>query len=194
MIGAADGRGIFARRVPCSAQVTRRPPGMCRPTTRRRLKSARPSSPTTRSRQPQDQGCRRKRGHVDAFNVTRTYINITGNINHYIAFRITPTSRAKPKVSTAATSIAGNYVFRLKYGFVQFNLDDHLNRGRTGSDSASECSKHPGSITWKGSIATGSRADFLRAGRLPLLIGHRRVVSLQLRAPLRRGSYRLLQW
>jgi len=68
-----------------------------------------------------------------AFNVGRTYINITGNINHYIAFRITPDITRESESTTAGTSIAGNYVFRLKYGFVQFNLDDQLNHGRTGT-------------------------------------------------------------
>ena len=28
--------------------------------------------------------------HADSFNVSRSYINITGNISHMIAFRITP--------------------------------------------------------------------------------------------------------
>jgi hypothetical protein len=69
----------------------------------------------------------------NSFNVTRTYINITGNISHNIAFRITPDITRETENSTAATSIAGNYVFRLKYGFAQFNLDDYLNAGRTGS-------------------------------------------------------------
>src|SRR4051812_11549232 len=69
----------------------------------------------------------------NAFNVGRTYINITGNISHNIAFRITPDITRESESATAGTSIAGNYVFRLKYGFVQFNLDDHLNPGRTGS-------------------------------------------------------------
>ena len=69
----------------------------------------------------------------NAFNVTRTYINITGNISHNIAFRITPDITRETESATAGTSISGNYVFRLKYGFVQFNLDDHLNPGRTGS-------------------------------------------------------------
>src|SRR5436190_11466637 len=69
----------------------------------------------------------------NAFNVGRTYINITGNISHNIAFRITPDITREAESSTAGTSIAGNYVFRLKYGFVQFNLDDHLNPGRTGT-------------------------------------------------------------
>jgi hypothetical protein len=69
----------------------------------------------------------------NSFNVTRTYINITGNISHNIAFRITPDITRETENSSAATSIAGNYVFRLKYGFVQFNLDDYMNPGRTGS-------------------------------------------------------------
>jgi hypothetical protein len=69
----------------------------------------------------------------NAFNVGRTYINITGNISHNIAFRITPDITRETESATAATSVAGNYIFRLKYGFVQFNLDDHLNPGRAGS-------------------------------------------------------------
>jgi hypothetical protein len=69
----------------------------------------------------------------NSFNVTRTYINITGNISHNIAFRITPDITRETENASAATSIAGNYVFRLKYGFVQFNLDDYMNPGRTGS-------------------------------------------------------------
>src|SRR5881398_278432 len=28
--------------------------------------------------------------HPDSFNVTRSYINITGNVSHLVAFRITP--------------------------------------------------------------------------------------------------------
>ncbi len=69
----------------------------------------------------------------NAFNASRTYINITGNISHNIAFRITPDITRETESATASTSIAGNYVFRLKYGFVQFNLDDYMNPGRTGS-------------------------------------------------------------
>ena len=69
----------------------------------------------------------------NAFNVTRAYINITGNVSHNIAFRITPDITRETENSSAATSVAGNYVFRLKYGFVQFNLDDQLNPGRTGT-------------------------------------------------------------
>ncbi len=66
-----------------------------------------------------------------AFNVGRAYINITGNINHYIAFRITPDITRETGIT--GSSISGNYIFRLKYAFAQFNLDDQLNPGRTGT-------------------------------------------------------------
>ena len=42
----------------------------------------------------------------NSFNVTRTYINITGNISHNIAFRITPDITRETENSSAATSIA----------------------------------------------------------------------------------------
>ena len=68
---------------------------------------------------------------LNSFNVGRAYLNITGNISHNIAFRITPDiTRAS---GTADTSLNGSYTFRLKYAYAQFNLDDHLNPGRTGS-------------------------------------------------------------
>jgi hypothetical protein len=68
---------------------------------------------------------------LSSFNVGRAYLNVTGNISHNIAFRITPDiTRA---AGTADTSLNGSYTFRLKYAYAQFNLDDHLNPGRTGS-------------------------------------------------------------
>jgi len=67
---------------------------------------------------------------LNAFNVGRAYINITGNISHNIAFRITPDIARE---TGNASSLNGSYEFRLKYAFVQFNLDDWLNAGRTGS-------------------------------------------------------------
>jgi len=66
----------------------------------------------------------------NAFNVGRAYINITGNISHNIAFRITPDI---VRESGAANALNGSYAFRLKYAYAQFNLDDWLNQGRTGS-------------------------------------------------------------
>lgn len=67
---------------------------------------------------------------LNSFNVGRAYINITGNITHNIAFRITPDI---VRESGTGSSLNGSYTFRLKYAFAQFNLDDHLNPGRTGS-------------------------------------------------------------
>ena len=61
-----------------------------------------------------------------AFNIGRTYINVTGNVSHIINFRITPDIT---RVSDASGTLAGSLAFRLKYGFVQFNLDDWMTRG-----------------------------------------------------------------
>jgi hypothetical protein len=67
----------------------------------------------------------------NAFNVGRAYINVTGNISHNIAFRITPDIVRETGTGTSATN--GSYTFRLKYAYAQFNLDDWLNKGRTGT-------------------------------------------------------------
>ena len=63
---------------------------------------------------------------LNSFNIGRSYINITGNINHYIAFRITPDITRETGVGS---SLNGSYTFRLKYAFAQFNLDDWMTRG-----------------------------------------------------------------
>jgi hypothetical protein len=59
-----------------------------------------------------------------AFNVARAYINVTGNISHVFAFRITPDIVRQADTSTAPTSLNGSLTYRLKYAFGQFNLDD----------------------------------------------------------------------
>ena len=64
--------------------------------------------------------------HADAFNVARAYINITGNISHMIAFRITPDITRETSVGPV---ISGSLVYRLKYAFAQFNLDDWMTHG-----------------------------------------------------------------
>jgi hypothetical protein len=66
----------------------------------------------------------------NGFNVARAYINVTGNISHNIAFRITPDIARE---SGTGSSLNGSDTFRLKYAYAQFNLDDWLNQGRTGS-------------------------------------------------------------
>src|SRR6185295_4891516 len=63
-----------------------------------------------------------------AFDVQRAYINITGNISHLIAFRITPQSgllTLGPGNAVPNDSL----VFRIKYAYAQFNLDDWMARG-----------------------------------------------------------------
>ena len=67
---------------------------------------------------------------LNSFNVGRAYLNVTGNISHSIAFRITPDITRE---SGTGSSLNGSYTFRLKYAYAQFNLDDHLNPGRTGT-------------------------------------------------------------
>jgi hypothetical protein len=74
--------------------------------------------------------------HADGFNVARSYINITGNISHMIAFRITPDVTRETFVSPSgavppipALAVSGSLVFRLKYAFAQFNLDDWMTHG-----------------------------------------------------------------
>ncbi|MEN3338002.1 MAG: hypothetical protein V7647_1678 [Acidobacteriota bacterium] len=66
---------------------------------------------------------------ANAFNVGRAYINITGNISHLVAFRITPDVTRE----TGGSSLNGSYTFRLKYAYAQINLDDWINPGRTGT-------------------------------------------------------------
>jgi hypothetical protein len=65
-----------------------------------------------------------------SFNVSRAYINVTGNINHLISYRITPDiTRQTLTGAPAGTTLSDNnsLVFRLKYAFGQFNLDEQWN-------------------------------------------------------------------
>ncbi len=59
----------------------------------------------------------------NSFDVTRSYLNFTGNINHRVAFRITP-DITRATVTGATASFNNSLVFRIKYAFAQFNLDD----------------------------------------------------------------------
>ena len=64
--------------------------------------------------------------HANSFNVTRSYINVTGNISHLIAFRVTPDVTRE---TNTASVLNGSLVFRIKYAYAQFNLDDWMTRG-----------------------------------------------------------------
>ena len=66
------------------------------------------------------------------FNVSRAYINVTGQLNHLVAFRITPDIvRQDGLVTLTAPNVISNdsLVYRIKYAFMQFNLDDWMTRG-----------------------------------------------------------------
>jgi len=68
----------------------------------------------------------------NSFDVTRAYINITGNLSHIVAFRITPDITRQSSLLTlaAGNSVSSDsLVFRIKYAYGQFNLDDWMARG-----------------------------------------------------------------
>jgi hypothetical protein len=70
--------------------------------------------------------------NASSFNVTRSYINVTGNISHLVSFRITPdVTRESGLVTLGAGSTLSNdsLVFRIKYAFAQVNLDDWMTKG-----------------------------------------------------------------
>src|SRR5262245_1039855 len=63
---------------------------------------------------------------ASAFNVTRSYINVTGQISHIVAFRVTPDVVRETNTASAAS---GSLIFRVKYAYAQFNLDDWMPKG-----------------------------------------------------------------
>ncbi|HMA28739.1 MAG TPA: hypothetical protein VKS23_02650 [Thermoanaerobaculia bacterium] len=62
----------------------------------------------------------------NSFNVSRAYINVTGQLHHLFSFRITPDV---VRVTDAAGTLSGSYALRLKYGFGQLNMDEWLPKG-----------------------------------------------------------------
>jgi hypothetical protein len=63
---------------------------------------------------------------LDAFQIGRSYINVTGNITRNISFRVTPDVARE---SGVGSSLNGSYTFRLKYAFAQWSFEDHLGKG-----------------------------------------------------------------
>jgi hypothetical protein len=61
-----------------------------------------------------------------SFDVARAYVNVTGNISHIVAFRITPDVSRE---TNTASSLSGSLEFRLKYAYLQTNFDDWMPRG-----------------------------------------------------------------
>ncbi len=64
--------------------------------------------------------------HFSQFNISRSYINITGNISHIVAFRITPDVARE---TSTFSNLVGSLEFRIKYAYAQFNLDDWMTKG-----------------------------------------------------------------
>ena len=64
-----------------------------------------------------------------AFDVGRAYINITGQLSHIVAFRITPDITRQSGLVSSASVTSDSLVFRIKYAYGQFNLDDWMTRG-----------------------------------------------------------------
>lgn len=62
----------------------------------------------------------------NSFNVSRAYINVTGQLHHLFSFRITPDITRE---TGAGSSLNGSLTFRLKYGYGQLNMDDWLVKG-----------------------------------------------------------------
>ena len=64
--------------------------------------------------------------HSNAFNLGRAYLNITGQLHHLFAFRITPDVTRE---TGTGSSLNGSYTYRRKYAYGQLNLDDWLPHG-----------------------------------------------------------------
>ena len=64
--------------------------------------------------------------HPNAFNLGRAYINVTGQLHHLVAFRITPDVTRE---TGTGSSLNGSYTVRMKYAYAQLNLDDWMPHG-----------------------------------------------------------------
>ena len=58
-----------------------------------------------------------------AFNVTRAYINVTGSLNRWLAYRVTPDIARE---TGSGSSLAGSQEYRLKFAYAQFSVNDRL--------------------------------------------------------------------
>ena len=67
-----------------------------------------------------------------SFDVARAYINLTGNISHLVAFRITPDVTRQSgllSLGTGSSVSSDSLVYRIKYAYAQFNMDDWMTKG-----------------------------------------------------------------
>jgi hypothetical protein len=80
----------------------------------------------TLTQSPQVTDADSNRVSQSAFNVGRAYLNVTGQLNHLLAFRITPDV---VRETGTGSSLNGSLTYRLKYGYAQFNMGDWLPAG-----------------------------------------------------------------
>ena len=133
MIIAVTCRARSSAWSPCSSlprRLTRRsrpPPATCRRTTRHPIRvGATIFADYTVTTRTEGHRRRRQRFTPNAFNIGRAYLNVTGNISHIVAFRVTPDI---VRETGTGSSLNGSYTYRLKYAYAQFNLDDWMSRG-----------------------------------------------------------------
>jgi len=63
---------------------------------------------------------------ASSFNLSRAYINVTGNVHPRVSFRITPDVARE---SGSGSSLSGSLQFRLKYAYAQVSLDEWMSKG-----------------------------------------------------------------
>ena len=62
----------------------------------------------------------------NSFNVSRAYLNVTGQVSRLVAFRVTPDITRE---AGAGSSLTGSLTFRIKFAYGQLNMDDWLPKG-----------------------------------------------------------------
>jgi hypothetical protein len=80
----------------------------------------------TFQQQPQVKDSDGNNVRFNAFNISRAYINLTGNVSHIVTFRVTGDVSRE---TGSGSSLNGSLTYRLKYAFAQFNLDDWMWKG-----------------------------------------------------------------
>ncbi len=85
----------------------------------------------TYQQEPTVKGSDGDQTHPAGFNITRAYINVTGQINHLIYFRITPDIVRVGSSATggAVSGLTNTYTYRLKYAYGQLNFSDFTTNG-----------------------------------------------------------------